>query len=77
MTGMPTPAKRVRKRRWPKRVLLAVVVVLVLLLGYGTALYFWADSRLRTTAAFTGHEGRPTTGKGTTGCSSARTRART
>ncbi|MEV1022322.1 LCP family protein [Streptomyces sp. NPDC050264] len=56
------PAKR---RRWPRRVLLALLVVLLILVGYGTGLYFWADSRLRTMDAFTEFEGRPTAGKGT------------
>ncbi|MFI6879306.1 LCP family protein [Streptomyces sp. NPDC050400] len=65
MAATPTQRQRGTKRRWPKRVLLTLLVVLVLLLGYGTALYFWADSRLRTTDAFTAYDGRPTTGSGT------------
>ncbi|GAA2306836.1 hypothetical protein GCM10010431_28270 [Streptomyces kunmingensis] len=39
--------------------------MLVLLVGYGTGLYFWADQRLRTTDAFGAESDRPTDGKGT------------
>lgn len=53
------------KRRWPRRVLVAVLLVLVLLAGYGTGLYFWADQRLRTTEAFGDGGDRPEGGKGT------------
>ncbi|MEV3859695.1 LCP family protein [Streptomyces sp. NPDC050095] len=65
MAGRRTQTGATKKRRWPKRVLLTLLVVLVLLVGYGTALYFWADSRLQTTKAFTDYSGRPTAGKGT------------
>ncbi|NEB75274.1 LCP family protein [Streptomyces sp. SID14478] len=65
MAGIQTQTSAPKKRRWPKRVLLTLLLVLVLLVGYGTALYFWADSRLRTTPAFAGYDGRPTGGKGT------------
>ncbi|MEU6391287.1 LCP family protein [Streptomyces sp. NPDC046939] len=53
------------KRHWLTRALLTLLVVLVLLVGYGTALYFWADHRLRTTEAFGDESDRPTGGEGT------------
>ncbi|MEV5611101.1 LCP family protein [Streptomyces sp. NPDC052225] len=65
MAGTPTQTSQAAERRWPKRVLLTLLVVLVVLAGYATGLYFWADSRLQTTEAFTGHDGRPADGEGT------------
>ncbi|MGY0017966.1 LCP family protein [Streptomyces sp. cg35] len=65
MAGTRAQAKAARRRRWPRRVLLTLLVVLLVLVGYGTGLYFWAGSRLQTTGAFTGYEGRPTAGRGT------------
>ncbi|MFE0103155.1 LCP family protein [Streptomyces sp. NPDC059009] len=54
-----------KKRRWPRRVLLILLALVVLVAAYGTALYFWADSRLRTTKAFAAYEGEPGPSKGT------------
>lgn len=53
------------KRRWPKRVVLGLLALVVLVAAYGTGLYFWAGSRLRTTDAFAPYEGRPDRGAGT------------
>ncbi|MGY0486065.1 LCP family protein [Streptomyces sp. WG-D5] len=62
----PTTVRAARKRRSrPKRVLLAPLVVLVLLLAYVVGLYFWAGSRLQTADALGGYDGRPTAGAGT------------
>ncbi|MET9495027.1 LCP family protein [Streptomyces sp. NPDC006552] len=65
MTGTRTATGAAGRRRWPRRVLAVLLLVLVLLAGYGTGLYFWADSRLRTTEAFGAGGGRPADGKGT------------
>ncbi|MFF3495671.1 LCP family protein [Streptomyces sp. NPDC002795] len=62
----PTTMRTARpRRRWPKRVALTLLVVLVVLVAYGIGLYFWADSRLQTTDAFSDYEGRPAAGAGT------------
>ncbi|MFI7385977.1 LCP family protein [Streptomyces sp. NPDC049813] len=65
MAGTRRRAGAARRRRWPRRVLAVLLLVVVLLVGYGTGLYFWADSRLRTTEAFGDAAGRPPAGKGT------------
>ncbi|QEU93859.1 LCP family protein [Streptomyces kanamyceticus] len=62
---MADGGSRSGKRRWPKRVALSLLALVVLLAAYGTGLYFWAGSRLRTTDAFAAYEGRPERGKGT------------
>ncbi|OON76018.1 transcriptional regulator [Streptomyces tsukubensis] len=43
---------------------MAVLIVVVLVAGYGAFVYFWAGGRLRTTEAFSG-DGRAKAGKGT------------
>ncbi|WP_263169253.1 LCP family protein [Streptomyces sp. SCSIO ZS0520] len=60
----PGPPPR-RRPRWGRRLLVVLLVLLLLLLGYGVAGYFWAGSRLHTTAALADHPGRPAPGKGT------------
>ncbi|MFE0176502.1 LCP family protein [Streptomyces sp. NPDC059002] len=62
---MADKGSRAGGRRWPKRVALSLLVLVVLVAAYGTGLYFWAGSRLRTTDAFTEYESRPGQGKGT------------
>lgn len=55
-----------RKRRFrPKRIALALLVVLVVLVAYVAGLYFWAGSRLQSTDAFSDYGGRPAAGAGT------------
>ncbi|MFJ9179548.1 LCP family protein [Streptomyces sp. NPDC102360] len=62
----PTTVRATRpRRRWPKRVGLTLLVVLVVLAAYGVGLYFWAGSRLQTTDAFSDYDGRPAAGAGT------------
>lgn len=56
---------RGRRRRWPWVVLWTVVALAVVVAGAGTAVYFWADGRVRTTEAFGEYAGRPKAGKGT------------
>lgn len=58
------PGRR-RRRRWPWVVLWAVVALVVVVAGAGTAVYFWADGRLRTADAFGEYAGRPQAGRGT------------
>ncbi|MGW2224642.1 LCP family protein [Streptomyces formicae] len=53
------------KRRWPKRLVLGLVALVVLVAAYGVGLYFWAGARLRTNDAFAAYEGRPDRGAGT------------
>ncbi|CAM5480151.1 Polyisoprenyl-teichoic acid--peptidoglycan teichoic acid transferase TagU [Streptomyces diastaticus subsp. diastaticus] len=54
-----------RRRRWPWVVLWTVVALAVVVAGAGTALYLWADGRLRSTEAFGEYPGRPKAGRGT------------
>ncbi|MFI5665101.1 LCP family protein [Streptomyces sp. NPDC051684] len=62
----PTTVRATRpRRRWPRRLALTLLVVLVVLAAYGIGLYFWAGSRVRTTDAFSDYEGRPAAGAGT------------
>ncbi|WP_434590645.1 LCP family protein [Streptomyces sp. A5-4] len=49
----------------PKRIALLVLVLVVLVVGYGAGLYFWAGSKLRKTDALARYDGRPAAGKGT------------
>ncbi|CAM5269406.1 LytR family transcriptional regulator OS=Streptomyces alboniger OX=132473 GN=CP975_13910 PE=3 SV=1 [Streptomyces alboniger] len=42
-----------------------VLALVVAVAAYGTGLYFWAGSRLRTTEAFSDYPGRPEPGRGT------------
>ncbi|MFJ9040470.1 LCP family protein [Streptomyces sp. NPDC102406] len=65
MAGTRRRTGAARRRRLPRRVLVTLLLVLVVLLGYGTGLYFWADSKLRTTDAFGADAGRPAAGSGT------------
>ncbi|MFE1950176.1 LCP family protein [Streptomyces sp. NPDC059524] len=64
MAGNPARARPVRRRRWPRRVLWALLLVIVVVVGYGAGLYFWADGRLRTTQALSDYAGRPAAGHG-------------
>ncbi|MZD04012.1 LytR family transcriptional regulator [Streptomyces sp. SID5785] len=64
MAGIPARARPVRRRRWPRRVLWTLVAVVVVVVGYGAGLYFWADGRLRTTDALGSYAGRPAAGRG-------------
>jgi LCP family protein required for cell wall assembly len=41
-----------------------LLVVVLVVVGYGAGLYFWADSRLQTTDALGDYAGRPAAGKG-------------
>lgn len=65
MRTQPGPPPRPRRLRWPKRVALTLLALVVLVAAYGTGLYFWAGSRLQATRAFTDYAGRPAPGKGT------------
>lgn len=58
------PVKRPGRRRL-RWVLIVLLVLVVLVAGYGTALYFWADGRLHTTGPVADYEGRPAGGAGT------------
>ncbi|OEJ59342.1 hypothetical protein BGM19_16445 [Streptomyces agglomeratus] len=51
-----------------ERIALLVLVLLVLVAGYGAGLYLWAGSELRTTDAFARYEGRPADGREPAGC---------
>ncbi|WP_369218069.1 LCP family protein, partial [Streptomyces flavofungini] len=53
-------------RRWVKRAAFTLLALTVVVAAYGTGLYFWAGSRIRTTPAFADYAGRPEPGKGTT-----------
>ncbi|MER5442052.1 LCP family protein [Streptomyces sp. NPDC002790] len=62
----PTTVRATRpRRRWPKRLALTLLVVLVVLVAYVVGLYFWAGARLQTTDAFGEYDGRPAAGAGT------------
>ncbi|MFD9909918.1 LCP family protein [Streptomyces sp. NPDC059063] len=65
MSTQPVPSAGKAGRRWPRRVAWGLLAVVLLLAAYATSLYFWAGSRLRTTAAFSAYEGRPARGEGT------------
>jgi len=53
-----------RGRRWPKRLALTVLALVLCLVAYGIGLYFWGDSRLRHTDAFDAYPDRPSSGRG-------------
>ncbi|KAF4405423.1 LCP family protein [Streptomyces lycii] len=59
-------ARRAARRGWPRRILLALLALVVLVLAGGLALYIWAGTQLRQTSALTGYAGRPAESKGTT-----------
>lgn len=60
-TAVPVGPRFVRRRRWPK-----VLLVLVLLFGFAVVGgYFYLDSRLHRTEALSDYPGRPAAGPGT------------
>ena len=62
--GLPVPPKR-RRFSWPKRILAGVVVLVLLVAGFGTWLYFHASGEIRHIAVMPADAGRPAAGKGT------------
>lgn len=66
--GPPRPPGRERKQRrfsWPKRILAGVVVLVLLIGGYGTWLYFHASGQIQHEKVLSDYPGRPAAGKGT------------
>ena len=62
--GGPRPPK-VRRFSWPKRVLAGCVVLVLLVAGYGTWLYFHASGDIQHENVISDYPGRPPEGKGT------------
>ncbi|WP_394298675.1 LCP family protein [Streptomyces rimosus] len=60
--------RRPRGRRplsWPKRIALVLLILVVLAVAGGVALYVWAGGQVRRTDALADYSGRPSSGKGT------------
>ncbi|MEV7346813.1 LCP family protein [Streptomyces sp. NPDC093544] len=53
-----------RGRRWPKRLALTLLTLVLCVVAYGIGLYFWGDSRLRHTDAFDSYADRPSADPG-------------
>lgn len=62
--GGRAPRKQ-RRFSWPKRILAGVVVLVLLIGGYGTWLYFHASGQIRHEDVLKDYPGRPAEGKGT------------
>ena len=62
--GGPRPPK-VRRFSWPKRILAGAVVLVLLVGGYATWLYFHASGEIRHENVISDYPGRPPAGKGT------------
>jgi LCP family protein required for cell wall assembly len=65
--GGPTapPTRKRRRFSWPKRILAGFVVLILLIGGYGTWLYFHASGQIRHEDVLKDYPGRPAAGKGT------------
>ncbi|WP_344665230.1 LCP family protein [Catenulispora yoronensis] len=63
--GGPRTPRKQRRFSWPKRILAGVVVLVLLIGGYGTWLYFHASGQIRHEPVLTDYAGRPAEGKGT------------
>jgi LCP family protein required for cell wall assembly len=62
---MPLPRGKRRRFSWPKRILAGLAVLVLLVGGFGTWLYFHASGEIRHVKAMPPDAGRPAAGKGT------------
>ncbi|WP_344662731.1 LCP family protein [Catenulispora subtropica] len=63
--GGPGRPRKQRRFSWPKRILAGFVVLVLLIGGYGTWLYFHASGEIRHEHVLSDYPGRPPEGKGT------------
>lgn len=54
-----------KKRRWGRRVVVGLVVLVVAAVAAGAGTAAWADSKLHRVAVFSDYDGRPAAGRGT------------
>jgi LCP family protein required for cell wall assembly len=63
--GPPAPVPR-RGRRWPKRIAVTLLVLVLLFVGTVAGTWIWASSHLTKVGALASYSGRPAQGAGTT-----------